>query len=215
MAREPEEKGGGVKAMMKLLKETATGPAPFAPPFLKSGSLLLAQTSNILAYLAPRHGLVPEDEGSRLGANQLQLTIADLVDEAHDVHHPVGASLYYEDQKSEARRRAPIFVGERIPKYLDYFERVLERNQASKGQHLLGAALSYVDLSMFQVIAGLGYAFPHAMAKVASKYPLVFGLHERVADRPRIAPYLASPRRIPFNTHGLFRHYPELDVEAT
>ncbi|HEX9297998.1 MAG TPA: glutathione S-transferase family protein [Polyangiaceae bacterium] len=211
VARLREAEGGGVKAMTKMMKETSNGPAPFAPPFLKSGNLVIAQTPNILAYLGPRHDLVPDDEASRLGANQLQLTIADCVDEAHDVHHPIAVSLYYEDQKTEAKRRGPIFIGERIPKYLRYFERVLEHNRASKGRHLLGAALTYVDLSMFQLLAGLRYAFPKSIAGFASKYPLVFALHDQVAERPRIAAYLASRRRIPFNTDGLFRHYPELD----
>jgi glutathione S-transferase len=214
VARLPAAEGGGVKAMMKMMKE-ASIPLPFAPPFLKAGELLIAQTANILAFLAPRHGLVPDDEPSRLGANQLQLTIADLVVEAHDVHHPLGVSFYYEDQKKEAKRRAPVFIGERVPKYLGYFERVLEHNRASDGRHLLGAALSYVDLSMFQVLAGLSYAFPKSTAASASKYPLLFALHDRVAERPRIAAYLGSRRRIPFNTEGIFRHYPELDASAT
>ena len=209
VARLPESEGGGVPALMKFLRGTADGLAPFAPPFLKSGELVIGQTANILAYLGPRLGLVPSDEPSRLRANQLQLTLADFVDEAHDVHHPVAVSLYYEDQKPEAKRRAASFVAERIPKYLGYFERVLERNG---GEHLVGNRISYVDLSMFQLLAGLEYAFPRVMAAVGSRYPALVGLRGRVALRPRLAAYLSSPRRLPFNQHGLFRHYPELDI---
>jgi glutathione S-transferase len=194
---------------MKFLRGATDGLAPFAPPFLKAGDLVIGQTANILAYLAPRLGLVPSDEPSRLRANQLQLTVADFVDEAHDTHHPVAVSLYYEDQKPEAKRRAASFVAERIPKFLGYFERVLERNG---GEHLVGNRISYVDLSMFQLLAGLEYAFPHVMAAVASRYPALVGLRQRVALRPRLAAYLSSPRRLAFNQHGLFRHYPELDV---
>jgi glutathione S-transferase len=44
------------------------------------------------------------------------------------------------------------------------------------------------------------------------KYPLLRGLAERAAGQPRIAAYLASPRRLAFNNDGVFRHYPELDA---
>jgi glutathione S-transferase len=194
-----------------LLEDTSVKRPPFAPPFLKAGRLVIGQTANILQFLGPRLGLVPEDEASRLWAHQLQLTIADIVVEAHDVHHPIAAVLYYHDQKPEARRRAPHFTGERIPKFLDYFERVLAGNSRGKG-FMLGRALSYVDLSMFQLISGLRYACPRRMARLAPDYPGLLALHERVAARPNIAAYLASERRIPFNEHGIFRHYPELDA---
>ena len=202
---------GGMAAMMKLLEDGGGDLEPFAPPVLKSGDLVIAQTATILAYLGPRHGLVPDDERSRLHAQQLQLTIADLVAEAHDTHHPIAGGLYYEDQKREARKRSAAFVRERIPKYLGYFERVLARND---GEHLIGDALTYVDLSMFQVLAGLAYAFPNAMARLARKIPSLSALRERVAARPRIAAYLASERRLAFNEEGIFRHYPELDLPA-
>jgi glutathione S-transferase len=207
VARQPK----GMGAMLKLLERAADGLQPFAPPFLKSGDLVIAQTATILAYLGPRHGLVPRDEPSRLRAQQLQLTIADLVAEAHDTHHPIAGSLYYEDQKSEARKRSRIFVDERIPKYLGYFEQVLDRNG---GDHLVGRAISYADLSTFQVIAGLEYAFPNAMARQARRIPLLRRLHDRVGEQPRLAAYLASKRRLPFNEQGIFRHYPELDLRA-
>jgi glutathione S-transferase len=209
VARLPESEGGGVPALMKFLRGATDGLSPFAPPFLKAGELIIGQTANILAYLGPRLSLVPSDEPSRLRANQLQLTLADFVDEAHDTHHPVAVSLYYEDQRPEAKRRAASFVADRIPKYLGYFERVLERNG---GEHLVGNRISYVDLSMFQLLAGLEYAFPQVMAAVGSRYPALVGLRQRVAARPRLAAYLSSSRRLPFNQHGLFRYYPELDV---
>ena len=154
VAREPESKGGGVKALMKMMREGTTI-EPFAPPFLKVGDHLFAQTANILAFLAPRLHLVPDDDVSRAWANQLQLTIADLADEAHDVHHPIAASLYYDDQRAEAKRRAPLFIAERIPKYLGYFERIVEKNGAGNGLHLVGGGVTYVDLSMFQMLTGL------------------------------------------------------------
>jgi glutathione S-transferase len=183
---------------------------PFAPPYLKAGRLLIGQTANILLYLGPRHDLVPASEAGRLWAHQLQLTIADLVDEAHDTHHPIASSLYYEDQRPESKRRTGDFLKSRVPKYLGYFEKVLERNKA-RGGHLIGARLSYPDLSLFQVMAGLRYAFPRAMTRIEPKHPRVVAVHDAVAGRPRIAGYLASNRRIAFNQHGIFRHYPELD----
>lgn len=208
VARRPE----GMAAMMKLLEGgSGNGLQPFAPPFLKSGDLVIAQTATILAYLGPRHGLVPGDEVSQLRAQQLQLTIADLVAEVHDTHHPIAGSLYYEDQKREARRRSHVFVEERIPKYLGYLERVLDRNG---GEHFVGNTFSYVDLSTFQVLAGLEYAFPNAMAHLARRIPLLRRLCEEVRLQPRIAAYLASDRRLSFNEQGIFRHYPELDQQA-
>jgi glutathione S-transferase len=207
MARLPKSRGGGVASMMKALR--AAGPfEPFAPPFLKSGDLVIGQTANILLYLGPRHRLVPTDEANRLKAHQIQLTIADLIAEAHDAHHPISSSLYYEDQKREAKKRAAAFVRDRIPKFLDWFERVL---QASGGEHFVGRGVSYVDLSVFQMLSGLTYAFPKAMARMEKRIPRLRSLASAVAGRPRIASYLASKRRIPFNEDGIFRHYPELE----
>jgi len=198
----------GVPAMMKLLDGPRIERPPFAPPFLKAGELLIAQTANILLFLGARHGLAPKNEAGRLWVHQLQLTIADLVAEAHDVHHPIGSGLYYEDQKREAKRAAESFIAERIPKYLGYFETVLERG---RGSYLAGARLSYADLSLFQIVEGLRYAFPHTMKRREKKIPSVIALRNRVAARPRLAAYLASDARIPFNESGIFRHYPELD----
>jgi glutathione S-transferase len=213
VARMPARRGMGEAAMIRLMDEAPTGRLPFAPPFLKAGKLVIAQTANILQFLGPRLGLVPKAEATRLWAHQLQLTIADLVGEAHDTHHPIAGSLYYHQQKPEAKRRAGHFTGERLPKFLGYFERVLAANPGGD-RHLIGKSLTYVDLSMFQVIAGLSYAFPRAMEGMSRQHPRLTALHQRVRERPRIAAYLASSRRIPFNERGIFRHYLELDGEA-
>jgi glutathione S-transferase len=197
--------------MMRFLETDAVRRKPFAAPFLKAGKLVIAQTANILQFLGPRLGLVPADEAGRLWVHQLQLTIADLVTEVHDTHHPIAGSLYYEQQKSEARRRASHFVSERMPKYLDYFEQVLADNPRGKG-HAVGKALTYADLSLFQIVAGLRYAFPKSMRKLERKRERLGALHDMVVSQPRIAAYLASTRRIPFNESGIFRHYPELDA---
>lgn len=208
VARKPEGEGGGRPAIQRILERSADGRMPFAPPILEAEGQLISQTANILLFLGPRLRLVPDDEASRLWAHQLQLTIADLVLEAHDTHHPIAKSLYYEDQKPEAVRRAENFRSLRLPKFLGYFERLL-----AGGEHLVGARLSYVDLSMFQVLAGLGYAFPVTMGRLWPAYPALAALHGAVAARPRIASYLKSGRRLPFNQLGLFRRYPELDGE--
>jgi glutathione S-transferase len=203
-------KSGGEAKMMKLMQSGAT--PSFAPPYLKAGKLLIGQAANILLYLGEKHGLAPKTEAGRLWTHQLQLTIADLVVEIHDTHHPVGSGLYYEDQKPEAKRRAGDFLENRVPKFLGYFERVLKANKPGKGRHLVGARLTYADLSLFQIVAGMRYAFPNAMKKLERKYPGVVAVHDAVAGRPRITAYLESPRRIPFNDMGIFRHYPELDT---
>jgi glutathione S-transferase len=197
---------------MRLLDNNTIDRPPFAPPFLKAGDLLIGQTANILLFLGPRHDLAPKDDAGRLWAHQLQLTLADLVQQVHDTHHPIAASLYYEDQRKEARRRAAEFLKLRAPKFMAYFEHVLERNPQGD-QHLIGQALTYCDLSLFQVIAGLRYAFPRAAAQYQRDYRRVFEIHDRVARRPRIAAYLASGRRVPFNEEGIFRHYEELDLK--
>jgi glutathione S-transferase len=200
----------GMAAMMRFMETRSIARPPFAPPFVKAGKLIIAQTANILAYLGPRLDLVPKNEASRVWAHQLQLTIADWVSEVHDTHHPIGGGLYYEEQKAEAKRRAADFTAERIPKYLSYFERILKRNPTGT-EHLLGKKVSYVDLSMFQMIAGLRYAFPRAMARLEPKYRRLVALHDSVSALPRLSSYLSSERRIPFNQEGIFRYYPELD----
>ncbi|MGD0024175.1 MAG: glutathione S-transferase [Xanthobacteraceae bacterium] len=198
----------GVPAMMKLLEGRRLARPPYAPPFLKAGNLIVAQTANILLYLGPRLGLAPRDEAGRLWAHQLQLTIADLVVEIHDTHHPVSGWLYFEEQRPAARRRTKDFWRYRVPKFLGYFERVLDKNG---GKHSVGRRLSYVDLSLFQIVEGLRYAFPKRMKRFERKVPLLVALHDRVARRPRIKAYLSSKRRIPFSQWGIYRYFKELD----
>jgi glutathione S-transferase len=202
---------GGTEAMMRLMA-AKDGTPSFAPPFLKTGKLVIGQTANILLYLGEKHGLAPKTEAGRLWTHQLQLTIADFVVEIHDTHHPIASGLYYEDQKPEAQSRTADFLKARAPKYLGYFERVLAGNRAGKGRHLVGARLTYADLSLFQIVAGLRYAFPKAMKRLEKRHPSVVAVHDAVAARPNIARYLGSERRIPFNQMGIFRHYPELDA---
>jgi glutathione S-transferase len=211
VARGSEKDGQGIPAVRRFLDDAAVRFPPFAPPLLKAGEQIIGQTANILFFLGPRISLAPQDEAARLWIHQLQLTVADFIKEAHDTHHPLGTSLYYEDQKPESLRRAREFLDVRIAKYLGYFERVLERNPDGP-TWMAGNALTYVDTSMFQVIEGLRYAFPRAMAKIEPSYPKLLALHGSVGSRPRLRAYLASPRRIPFNEKGLFRRYPELDL---
>jgi len=203
-------KGAGIAELMRVLAGREGGELPFAPPFLKAGRRVIGQTANILLYLGGRHGLAPRQAGARLWTHQLQLTIADFIDEIHDTHHPIASSLYYEDQRPAARQRAGDFLANRLPKYLRYFERVLERNARGAGW-LVGARLTYADLSMFQVLAGLEYSFPRAMARTSRRYRRLTRLRRAVGERPRIAAYLGSDRRLPFNEQGIFRHYAELE----
>jgi glutathione S-transferase len=203
----------GMAEMLKFLSAENLPSLPFAPPFLKEGETIIPHVANILMYLAPKLGLVPKPEKIRHVANGLQLTITDMVAEVHDTHHPVASSLHYEDQKEAAKARSEDFLGHRLPKFCGYFERVLQSNPKGP-KYILGARLSYVDLSLFQIVAGLHYAFPRATAKFARQYPALSAVHDRVADRPNIAAYLASKRRVPFNETGIFRHYPELDQDV-
>ena len=197
----------GTSAMMRLM-EQKTGTPPFAPPFLKAGRLVIGQTANILLYLGTRHGLAPKTEAGKLWVHQLQLTIADLVQEAHDTHHPLGPTLYYEEQRAPAKKRTEEFWKERVPKYLGYFEDLLA---SSDGSYVTGRRITYVDLSLFQIVEGLRYAFPTRMAAFEDEIPGLLALRDRVASRPNMKAYLASDRRIPFNDSGIFRYYKELD----
>ncbi len=227
VARGSAAEGLGMPALLQMLERDALARPPFAPPILRHGKLVIAQTAAILLYLGPRLGLVGKSEADWLWAHQIQLTIADMVDEVHDTHHPIATGLYYEDQKSEALKRAQAFRTERIPKFLAWFEAVLvanPKNQAhpappthhpavttARSPHLIGARLSYVDLSLFQLVEGLRYAFPRATNRALQNAPRVAQLADAVAHHPRVAAYLQSPRRIPFNEQGIFRCYPELD----
>jgi glutathione S-transferase len=199
----------GVPAMMKLLDGRRIARPSYAPPFLKAGKLIIGQTANILFFLGSRLGLAPRDEAGALWAHQLQLTIADLVAHIHDTHHPVSGWLYYEEQRPAAKRRTADFWRYRAPKFLGYFERVIGK---SGGPYLLGRRLSYVDLSLFQIVEGLRYAFPKRMKRFERKVPRVVALHDRVAARPRVAAYLASKRRIAFSQWGIYRYFKELDA---
>jgi len=205
----------GLRSMMRFLNGDEPGALPLAPPFVRVDGVVVWQTANILAYLAPRLKLVPASAPQRAAASQIQLTLADFVGEIHDTHHPIAGSLYYEDQKAAAKRRARLFVKERMPKYLGWLEQLLERRHASGSQWLVGTTLTYVDLSVFQVVEGLRYAFPNAMRHIEPSLPRLIAVHDRVAVRPRIAAYLKSKRRQPFNRMGIFRHYPELDASRT
>lgn len=208
VARLPEPEGG-VQAMFALMKSAEH--EPFAPPFVRIAEQLIAQTANILNHVAPDLGLCPRDDASRVWANQLMLTIMDLAAEVHDTHHPIATSLYYEDQKPAARERSQYFVRDRIGKYLGWLERVLTRRG---GEHFVGDRTSYVDLAAFQIMSGLDYAFPRALGRLSPDLPRLGALRDRVAALPRVAAYLSSERRLPFNEDGLFRSYPELDAPA-
>ncbi len=210
VARQSEANGFGVPAMMRLLDDTTQAQRPFAPPFVRVGDQVIGQTANILNVLGPRLGLAPADDAARAWAHQLQLTIADLVNEVHDTHHPIASNLYYEDQQTEAQRRAADFTTQRLPKFLRYLEGVAGANGHTG--HLVGNSLTCVDLSVFQLIAGLRYAFARAMVRLEADIPRLCEIHSQVAAHTRIAGYLMSPRRLPFNESGIFRHYPALDT---
>ena len=208
IARLPERKGQGMPAMLACLDGDNTPQAAYAPPVLRDGDVLIGQTTNILLYLGRRLGLAPRAESGRLWLNQLQLTMADWLTEVHDTHHPLSMNQYYDEQKQAALQRSADFRATRLPKFLDYFTQVLLNSRAP---YLVGARLTYGDLSLFQMLEGLRYAFPQAMARLAPQYPALCELHDAVAARPNIARYLRSTRRIAFNEEGIFRHYPELD----
>jgi glutathione S-transferase len=199
---------GGEQRMMAMMTNGRCDPPPFAPPFLKANKLVITQVANILLYLGMRHGLAPKSEAGRLRLHQLQLTLADFVGEIHDTHHPLGPTLYYEDQRRQAVTRTDEFWKARVPKFLGYFEDIAARG---RGPYLDGRRVSYVDLSLFQIVDGLRYAFPNRMRRFERKIPRLVALHERVGARPNIAAYLKSSRRIAFNTDGIFRYYPALD----
>lgn len=206
VVRKPESEGGGIPALRNFLDAPDHAKPPFAPPILKDGDTLVTQTPLIMDYLGVRHGLAPENENERRRALELSMLLADFLVEAHDVHHPLAKEFYYEDQQDEALRRAPSFRELRIPKFCGYCEHLLQ----SDG-FLVGGACTHPELSLFQIVEGMRYAFPKTMAMLEPDYPAVIALHDRIATRPGVAAYLASDRRIPFNEHGIFRHYPELE----
>lgn len=211
VGRGSSKDGLGIPAITAFLDGEKTQYPPFAPPFLKAGEVVVSHVANILQFLGPRLQLVPEDETSRLWAHSLQLTLTDFVAEVHDVHHPVGTGIYYEDQKEESKRRAQAFHDERLPKFLNYFEQVLVNNPAGD-THLVRDKLSYVDLSLYQTVAGLRYAFPNALARLEPNLPKVTTLVKHAGERKNIRAYLDSDRHQAFSDDGVFRHYPELDI---
>lgn len=212
VARGAAGEGGGEAALMRTLRDPRNPRLAFAPPVLVDGGVVVGQTAAILLYLGPRLGLAGDGEADALWTHQLQLTVADAVDEVHDTHHPLSAGAYYEAQREAALARSQVFREVRLPKFITWFEEVLRRNPLGDA-HLVGQSLSYADLSLFQLVAGLRYAFPKAAARVLASTPAVVRLHANVARRERVRAYLSSPRRIPFNEEGVFRHYPELDDE--
>ncbi|MGM0554877.1 MAG: glutathione S-transferase [Myxococcota bacterium] len=209
VARLPGDEGGGVDAIHDILDGEKTQTPAFAPPVLEHGELHISQTANICDYLGKREGLVPGDEAARLHARQIQMTVEDFLTEIHDTHHPIAVHLYFEDQKEPALERAAAFRKRRLPKYLNYFERTIEEND--QGDGLIGPDISYVDLSLFQLVSGLEYAFPTAMENCRDEIPLTRALADRVRNLPNISSYVDSERRLAFNEHGIFRHYEELD----
>jgi glutathione S-transferase len=210
VARAPEGNGRGVSAMLALMRGEGTATIPFAPPFLRDGEVIVSHTAAILLYLGARIGLAPTDEAGRLWAHQLQLTITDIVKEVYNSHHPLDEDMWFHEQKDAAIKRASVFREDRMPKFLGWFERVLAANPAGAG-HLVGGAVTYADLSLFQLLEGLRFAFPRATARELVKLPRVAALHAAVPKRPRLQAYLKSERRVPFSETGIFRRYPELD----
>jgi glutathione S-transferase len=204
----------GMQSMLHYLEHPSVARPPFACPFLVDGKLVVAQTAAILLHLGPRLGLVGKSEADRLWTHQVQLTIADMVVEVHDTHHPIGSGLYYEDQLPEAKRRAEDFRKARLARFMGWFEAILERNPRNARAalpRLAGASLSYADLSLFQLVDGLQYAFPKATKRVLKKAPRVAALHAGIAEHRKLRDYFASERRLAFNEEGIFRRYPELD----
>ncbi|MEM1414031.1 MAG: glutathione S-transferase [Myxococcota bacterium] len=204
------ENGGDLDVVLAARKGALGGATrPFAPPILKHGELVLAQTAVLVDYLGRRHGLVPEDEAERERVRMLVLTWLDVLGEAHDTHHPLGVSFPYEDQLPEARKAAAHFREQRLAGWLRHFDSVVEENG---GEWHVGQAMSTADLVGFQVLEGLAYAFPRAFAPLLAERALLRALRERVAMAPRVAAYLASDRRLPMDETGIFRRYPELDA---
>jgi len=188
--------------------QSRNGRAPFAPPYLVADGTAITQVANILLFLGERHDLAPSAIADRYWLHQLQLTIADMVAEVHNVHHPVAASAYYEEQKPEALRAAAQFRDERMPKFLAHFDAAAACNP---GEWVIDRRWTYADCSLFQLVEGLRYMFPERMAALERDYPNLLRVHDLVAELPGIHTYLRSNRRLPFNTDGIFRHYPELD----
>lgn len=199
----------GDAAMMADMEQRAGRGGPFAPPYLVADGVAVAQVANILLFLGDSHDIAPKAAAERYWLHQLQLTIADMVAEVHNVHHPVAVSAYYDDQKAEAARAAAQFRDERMPKFLRHFEAAAK---SRPGDWLIGGRWSYADCSLFQLVEGLRNMFPERMATLERDCPGLLRIHRLVSELPGIRDYLRSDRRIAFNTDGIFRHYPELDA---
>ncbi len=204
VAREPD----AVETVMAACRGELGGTPAFAPPILVDGELVLSQTVNLCRYVGLKHGLWPADPALDATALGVALTFADLVAEVHDTHHPISGRLSYEDQRAEAARRSAEFRRGRLATWLGWWARVL----AHGGEWMVGPSRTAVDLTAFQALEGLRYAFPHAMASLEPRFPALGHHHDRVAALPRVAAYLASDRRQTFDESGIFRRYPELDA---
>jgi len=213
VARGMESEGRGVPAMLDLMRGEGTSHIPFAPPFLRDGDTIVSHTAAILLYLGGRIGLAPSDERGRLWTHQIQLTITDIVQEVYNSHHPIDEDKWFHEQRHEAIARATVFRRDRMPKFLGWFERILQANPAGV-DYLVGDSVSYADLSLFQLVEGLRFAFPLACELELAALPRVTSLHNAVAERSRLKAYLASERRVPFKETGIFRRYAELDGAA-
>ncbi len=210
VARGQESEGRGVPAMLALMRGEGTSHIPYAPPFLRDVNVIVSHTAVILLYLGGRIGLAPTDEDSRLWTHQIQLTITDIVKEVYNSHHPIDEDKWFHEQQDEAIARAAVFRKDRMPKFLGWFERILQANPAG-ADHLVGSSVTYADLSLFQLVEGLRFAFPLAVERELAKLPHVTALHQATAQRPRLKAYFESERRVPFKETGIFRRYPELD----
>ena len=210
VAREQNSEEESRNVILNVLQDKTLSRVPFAPPFLVDGGIMIAQAANILLYLSDKIGLAPPDEPGRIFAHQIQLTVTDFLMEVHDTHHPISNAMYYEDQVEEAKMRSANFIENRIPKHMAYYQNILNNNP-TKSKWLIGETLTYPDLSIFQIVEGLRYAFPNAFSEVEKHYPKIIALRDAISIQPNTAKYLTSKRRIPFNNMGVFRHYPELD----
>jgi len=211
IARQPEAEGGGMPPLMALRYGQGEGQPAYAPPVLRAGDFWLAQTPAICDYLAAIHRLVPTEPQGRARALQVFLTIFDVLGEVHDTHHPISKARFYEDQKQAAKQNATSFLQDRLPNHMAYFDRVLSQ---AGGAYLLGHTLTYVDLAMYQLLLGLKHAFPKGASQVLTQTPGLSALFDKVAAQPRVAAFKASDRSVAFSNDGIFRNYPELDLDA-
>lgn len=205
VAREESVEEGSA-LVQKMRQQAPFARRHFAPPLLEGDGVVLSQTPVICSWLGERHGLIPDGEQARVEGRVWQATIADIVNEVHALHHPIATSLYFEDQREEARRATREFCEERLDTWLEH----LEGGISEEGPFLFGATLSHVDCALFQLVRGLRYALPGPMQARHTNIPRLSALCEAVAAQDRIARYLESARCIPFNEDGIFRHYPEL-----